>query len=212
MLANRGLDRAEVARRVRLLPSGVRSPAARTFALVARALIERRRLRFGYRGRTQAAPEERTAMRLVSPLRLSWYRSNWYLGAWCHGADAFRLFAVERIRGPRIEDAPALELPDPELDALHAEGYGIFAGPALATATVRFGPRCARWVAEETWHPNQEGRRLPDGGYELRIPYSHPQELLMDLLRYGPEAQILAPAELRDAARQRLAEALAAYG
>ena len=38
----------------------------------------------------------------------------------------------------------------------------------------------ARWVADERWHPQQEGRWLEDGRYELRIPYREARELVMD--------------------------------
>lgn len=37
-------------------------------------------------------------------------------------------------------------------------------------AVLRFTPQRARWVAEEQWHPQQQGRMLEDGSYELRIP------------------------------------------
>lgn len=90
-------------------------------------------------------------------------------------------------------------------------GYGLFAGPAAAEAVLHFSPYAARWVAEEQWHPNQQGRWLEDGGYELRLPYSDPTELVMDVLRYGPDVEVVAPAELREQVRERLARALAQY-
>lgn len=211
ILAGRGVERSELPRRIRLIRSAVREPLPDAFALVARAVLTRRILRFGYRARSEPADEPPTRTRLVSPQRLIWYRSNWYLAAWCHGARAFRLFAVERIASPRIDDTPAREMSDAELDALAASGYGIFAGPATGSAVVRFSPRRARWVAEETWHPDQKSRRLPDGSHELEIPYTDPRELLMDCLRLGPDAEILSPPELREAARRLLAEALALY-
>jgi predicted DNA-binding transcriptional regulator YafY len=45
---------------------------------------------------------------------------------------------------------------------------------------------------------------LPDGSYILEVPYSNDQELVMDLLRYGSDVEILEPPELR----QRMREAL----
>ncbi|MCC6756732.1 MAG: WYL domain-containing protein, partial [Arenimonas sp.] len=58
----------------------------------------------------------------------------------------------------------------------------------------------------------QEGRFLPDGRYELKVPYSNPRELLMDVLRYGADAEIIAPVPLRESARMSLQLALARYG
>jgi hypothetical protein len=40
-----------------------------------------------------------------------------------------------------------------------------------------FTSHSARWVAEEQWHPAQEGRWLR---YELRVPYSDQRELVME--------------------------------
>jgi predicted DNA-binding transcriptional regulator YafY len=53
---------------------------------------------------------------------------------------------------------------------------------------------------------------LDDGSWELRLPYVDETELVMDLLRQGEQVQVLAPDSLRQAVRQRLAAALAAYG
>jgi hypothetical protein len=41
-------------------------------------------------------------------------------------------------------------------------------------------------VADERWHPQQVGRWVGDA-YELRVPYADPRELVMEILKYGPE-------------------------
>jgi predicted DNA-binding transcriptional regulator YafY len=38
---------------------------------------------------------------------------------------------------------------------------------------------------------------LPDGGYELRIPYADHRELLMDILKHGAHCEVLGPGSLR---------------
>ena len=53
---------------------------------------------------------------------------------------------------------------------------------------------------------------LDDGSYELRVPYSNARELLMDVLRYGPDAEIVAPIPLREEAKIQLQLALSNYG
>ena len=47
--------------------------------------------------------------------------------------------------------------------------------------------------------------------YELRVPYSDPRELVMDILKYGADVEVVAPAELRREAVQRLLTAVSAY-
>ena len=68
-----------------------------------------------------------------------------------------------------------------------------------------------RWIADEIWNPKQRQRVLPDGSLELTIPYAQPRELLMDIQRYGADAEILAPPELRQQMREMLAVALGNY-
>jgi predicted DNA-binding transcriptional regulator YafY len=66
-------------------------------------------------------------------------------------------------------------------------------------------------VAKERWHRDQEGRYLDDGSYELKLPYSNALELVMDVLRFGPDIEVLEPVELREAVATRLREALELY-
>lgn len=166
-------------------------------------------MRYRPRGRTPGNNEP--GDRDISPQRLTWYRNNWYLDAWCHRAEAFRRFACERIDDPYPLDTAARDCTDAEIDAYFAHAYGIFAGSASKTAVLRFSPERARWVAEEQWHPRQEGSFLPDGRYELRLPYGAEPELLMDILRHGPQVEVVAPPELRQATRDLLAQTLASY-
>jgi len=78
-------------------------------------------------------------------------------------------------------------------------------------AVLRFTKERARWVAEEVWHPEQQGKRLEDGGYELRIPYNNPRELVMDVLRYGADVIVMQPQSLIDEVKSQLSRAIARY-
>lgn len=92
-----------------------------------------------------------------------------------------------------------------------ASAYSIFAGKANRTAVLHFSPVRARWVADERWHPQQVGQFLTDGSYELRIPYRDERELVMDILRHGPEVEVMGPEALRRAVADRLRAALRRY-
>jgi proteasome accessory factor C len=192
--------------RIRILQMGARALAG-GFREVAAAVAQRKRLRLRYYNR---ATEERIE-REVSPQRLTYYRDNWYLDAWCHLRDALRTFALDAADGLTVLEAPAIEVPDSDLDAHFTASYGIFAGPARQKAVLRFDPRRARWVAKERWHRAQEGRFLADGSYELRVPYSNPPELIMDVLKYGPDVEVVSPDDLRTEVAERLRAAVARY-
>ncbi|MCU0989665.1 MAG: WYL domain-containing protein, partial [Xanthomonadales bacterium] len=64
---------------------------------------------------------------------------------------------------------------------------------------LRFSPEMSRWVAEEVWHPDQQGSFDDSGRWLLRVPFGSARELIMDVLRYGAEVEVLAPAFLRQA-------------
>ena len=201
----RGVALDEASQRIRVLEPTARSPGP-CFRTVASAVLERRRLGITYRGRARG---ERTR-REVSPQRLVHYRGGWYLDAWCHLRDDLRSFAVERIEQAKALDARARPIDDRVLDRFYASSYGIFSGEPRAWAVLVFDEHAARWVAEQVWHPRQQGRWLEDGRWELRVPYSIPDELVMDLLRWVPEVSVVEPDELRALLRERLRAGLEA--
>jgi predicted DNA-binding transcriptional regulator YafY len=208
LLSNQQSGRRYPLERVRVTGNAVRRLDEATFRAVASAVLERRQLTFRYRARST----DSEGARRVAPQRLTHYRENWYLDAWDHDRRALRSFAVDRMSGVQVLDEAAQDVPDADLDAHLAGSYGIFSGAPKAWATIVFSARAARWVADEHWHSRQEGRFLPDGRYELRVPYSNSKELLMDVLRYGPDAEIKAPAALREEAKISLKLALGNYG
>jgi proteasome accessory factor C len=193
--------------RVRIMQVGARR-GGRHFQTVAGALAQHQRLWIRYFNRS----DDRHSDREVSPQRLTYYRDNWYLDAWCHLREGLRTFALDAIEAARPLSTTALPVADEGLDRHFAVSYGIFAGAPQQTAVLRFSPERARWVAKEHWHRDQTGQFLEDGRYELRIPYSNALELTMDVLRYGPDVEVVEPAILRDLIRDRLAAALARYG
>jgi predicted DNA-binding transcriptional regulator YafY len=104
------------------------------------------------------------------------------------------------------------EVPDAELDAVLASGYGIFSGKKVQWATLRFTPERARYVAMEVWHPKQRARWEKDGSYVLEVPYSSEAELLMDILKFGADVEVTGPGALRESVRSRATATTRLYG
>ena len=67
-------------------------------------------------------------------------------------------------------------------------------------------------MASERWHPDQVGRMLEDGGYELKVPYSDDRELIMDIMRYGGDCEVVEPEALRGRVTEELRKGHARYG
>lgn len=207
LLAERGLDERAADRFIRIIHHAGREAPRDVFRTALAALVAGQRLELAYASRTSG--EE--TMRVVSPQRLTSYRESWYLDAWCHLRNGLRSFAVERIRTIALVEADRKVIDESELNQHFQAAYGIFAGPAGATAELLFSPAAARWVVDERWHSRQQGRFLEDGRYELKIPYGRSDELLMDLLRYGPDVEVVGPQSLREAMVGRLERARKVY-
>jgi predicted DNA-binding transcriptional regulator YafY len=201
-------DKAVNLKRLRVLRHNHRKVDDQVFRSIATATLERKVLRFDYRARSTEEPTTRS----VHPQRLVHYRDNWYLDAFDDTRDALRSFALDRISQIQLVDKTARDVDDATLDAALTNGYGIFSGAARNTATIVFSPHAARWAAEERWHSNQIGKFLSDGRFELKVPYSNGRELLMDVLRYGPDAEITAPVPLREQMRSLLTLTSESYG
>ncbi len=213
----------EVMMRIRVLPLAARKVEPQCFQVISHALLRRCRLFIRHYNRVRNEETERE----ISPQRLVHYRDNWYLDAWDHGKNALRSFAVDTVRGARLIDKQTKNIAEKTLDAELSAGYGIFAGRKTQWAKLRFSPERARWVAQEQWHPKQkshfevQGRTnvagirtmgaTEDGYYILEIPYSDDRELLMDILKHGPEVEVLSPKSLRTTAQEQLRRAAHLY-
>jgi predicted DNA-binding transcriptional regulator YafY len=193
----------EIARRIRVLSMGARAIEPAHFRTLSTALLARKRLRLKHTRRADGDMLERE----VSPQRLVHYRDNWYLDAFCHKRQALRTFAVDAIETASLLEKPAKEVSDESLDRHLKSGYGIFAGTDTQEAVLLFNPARARWVSRENWHPQQDGKLQIDGSYLLKLPYSREPELVMDILKYGADVEVLAPASLREAVATQLGNA-----
>ncbi|HEX7053195.1 MAG TPA: YafY family protein [Burkholderiales bacterium] len=198
----------EVEKRIRIFQPERRAGSPAHFSTIAAAVLKRSRLWIRHYNRKQ----DRETEREVSPQRLVHYRDNWYLDAWCHLRNDLRSFAVDAVRDAQLRDARAKEIPAAELDAHLGAGYGIFAGKDVQWATLKFTPEAARWVSAQQWHPNQRARVEKDGSYVLEVPYSEDRELLMEILKYGADVEVLSPANLRDRVAESLKLAMKRYG
>ena len=193
--------------RVKIVTALRRPVPSQFFERVSAALMSRRRLHLRYLTRGRSEMGERD----VSPQRLVHYRDNWYLDAWCHRVQALRRFALDAMEAASLLDEATLDIPLTEVQAKMDAGYGIYAGGRRRWAVLEFDARAALWASREEWHPEQKGRWLADGRYELRLPYVDDTELVMDILRQGEQVRVLAPAALVAAVRQRLVAAAALY-
>lgn len=178
--------------------------------LVANAVWEGRQLAMRYESWT------RTARRTVHPLGLVVKAGAWYLVA--ARAGQVRTWRVASIRDAVLVDQPVQRPPRFDLAGYWRESVrrfeaGLHSGEALVRATPagladlrRINAAIATAVA--ALPPLQPG----EATVTLRIPTESVQQASGQLLRLCPEVEVLEPAELRAALRERVRAAAGMYG
>lgn len=207
LLQKKGVEPEGDESRIHIQNVAGRAVPARMFQDVLGALVQRKQLKIRYHGRRRDEESER----IVSPQRLTQHRNSWYLDAWCHQAKGLRSFALERIREQNLLEEDAKEVSKAALSKHFDRSYGIFSGPPEHSAELKFSPEMSRWVAEEKWHPDQKGSFDLEGSWLLQVPFSGARELIMDIMRYGAEVEVLSPDFLREAVAEEASKASSIY-
>lgn len=148
---------------------------------------------------------------LLHPYTLATYRQGLYLFAFDVEAERVKTFAVDRFRGFRRQRGEHFEYPDDyDPRSLFADAFGIITGP-VHNVVLRFNRRAAPYVNERIWHDSQKLVPTPDNGVDLYMRVGLSPELLGWVMSFGPDVQVVAPAEFREvvARLHRQAAALA---
>lgn len=197
----------EIENRISIETPALRPVDGKIFGLCVTGLLHRKQLHIRHRSRYN----EDVSIRHVSPQRLTYYKNTWYLNTWCHERNALRSFSVDAIEHVEVLENAAHNVSLSELRSVLEAGYGVFSGQAVEWAKLRFTPYQAKWTSTETWHAEQRASFEPDGSYILEVPYSSDSELVMDIMRYGPNVEVLSPLHLREKVIERHKRALFQY-
>jgi predicted DNA-binding transcriptional regulator YafY len=180
--------------------------------LLLRGLADKRCLDIAYRDAKEKASERR-----IEILRLVNYAGSWYCLAYDHSRSELRTFRLSRIVRVSLSKEKAAAAIDPaEVERFLGASYGMFKGSGDKRATIRFYGRALPIVRNELWHPEQErteGMDRRHGPYvELSVPVSRWEEILGRVLRFGADAEAVAPPEFRElwkAEIRKMAEGIA---
>ena len=130
--------------------------------------------------------------RVIDPWRVFHAFGAWYVAAWCHRAQAERLFRVDRVRAVRATGErfdPASRVDDDARDLVYRPR------PEDPRVTLRLAPT-AEWVIES--HPHESATRAKDGAWQVVLAISEPAWLERLLVALGPDATVVAPADLTE--------------
>lgn len=95
-------------------------------------------------------------------------------------------------------DKRAKDVADKRLDGFLDLATGFFPEMKSLGQPCGFSLSDSRWVSSEQRHSNQQAKINGDGSFELKVPYADGRELIMDILKYGGDCQVIEPKALRD--------------
>jgi predicted DNA-binding transcriptional regulator YafY len=181
----------------------------RRFRELVRAVRERRQLELVY----WTASRDEVCRRVVDPYHLASVHGDWFLVAHCHLREDIRMFAPARIRSLR-ETGERFERPaDFRIGEYLDASFRSMRGDASPQRVrLRFTGEAARYVKLREWHPSQKIKKLRDGSLDVRLTVSHLLEVRRWVMGYGPECEVLEPAELREQVREQFRRGTEVYG
>jgi len=150
-----------------------------------------------------AARDETTSRRIV-PRQVFADRGEWYVSADDERSGEVRTFRTDRI----VSVEPTGAIVEPSSEPVPVPG-AWFADASVPRAIVRLSP-AAQWVVERFPVDAVEGPDA-DGWSTVTLPVASEQWLVRTLLRLGPEATLLEPAEWRASVSQAADRVLARY-
>jgi predicted DNA-binding transcriptional regulator YafY len=194
-VADRGTARASAkpAVRVHLADPHLDGERSAIFEELQKAQRERQSVRFAYvdKSGVRSARHVDVYGFVVSGGRV-------YAVAYDRGRAAQRVFALDNVSDVRI--APQrYSIPDDfNLEAFASGSVsGIMHTGILTTVTVRYSPVVARAARADRVVRERTLRDAPDGGIEIDYNVEDPSEFLRWTLKWGAEAEVVAPAAVR---------------
>ena len=165
-----------------------------------RAIADRVRVRFSYRGRGDEVPVDR----VIEPWALEFSEGAWYVHALDTGVGEARTFRLDRAAGLELTDVPARsEAPA----ALESPAY--IASDDDLEVELLLQPS-SHWLLDAV-RPDEVVPR-EDGVRRVTLRTGSPEWIARLVLMGAGGAEVVSPVELRERVRSRAQEALARLG
>lgn len=146
----------------------------------------------------------------LSPVKLIEHRGGLYLYAKPEGQTHCRLLDLDLFESATLAITSSEHLVDIDYAASLAATFDLEAD-APVQATLRFSSAVAKQATARHIGIIQSTKSQSDGSTVLTISSRNLRDLIRWALSWGPDAEILAPPELRSMTRKELAQALARY-
>jgi len=165
------------------------------------ALLKGRPVRIEY----YSPHSNRHSVRDILPLHLLSYMGTWHIVAFCQVKKELRDFVLSRIRTISPSDAPiTVRASAAGVKDYIRRTFGILHGKETKKVCLRFAKDIAPWIAEQSWHPDQQVSIDKDGRLCLTVPVADFREIKREILRYGAQVEVLSPKALRDEMKKEI--------
>ena len=181
-------------------------PSGQKWLTVAmQAMLDNAVLRIEYRKYLSRETDART----IRPYAGKEFEKRWYLVAWSEEAGQLRTYALDRIKALE-RTGGSFKMPrDFDVDELFRDSYGIYLpeGETPVLVKLRATERESAYLQDLPLHPSQVS--IGPNLFALRV-IPNPN-FLMELCKRADRLEVLEPAELREAVRQALNNAIQLY-
>lgn len=149
----------------------------------------------------------------LHPYLLKEYRNRWYVIGYNPDKKAVVIFGLDRIEGDvYITDFDFSRQPDFDPDIYFKHSIGITAvKDAPQAIRLLFSTLSGKYVLSQPLHTSQKVVRNDDEAVEITLYLCITQELIMAILSYGSNVEVLQPRALRDQIAQNLRDTLKFY-
>lgn len=179
------------------------SEADPNLSAAAEAVAENRRVGFAYRT-SRGERSDRT----VDAFGLAVRGGHWYLVGLDGDRGEIRSFRLSRISGPLEVKGEGAQPPEGFRAADHVWGGPLASDEPAISATVALSPEVAWWAVRGV-REAEALRTREDGWIEVRMPWPAGEQLVSWVLSFGPDAEVLEPAEVRGEVLGRIEAILA---
>jgi proteasome accessory factor B len=178
------------------------------FQAVSKAVLDCEEVAFDYQKLHRAGPESRR----VQPYHFASVTGMWYLVGFDLDRRAMRTFALPRIRNLKRTGRHFRRDPGFTPRRYFGDSLGVLRGGETVVVRIAFDSYAAAFVRERVWHDSQMLTKKDDGGLEVEMRLSLPEEAMRWALSWGEHARVLAPTEMVERVRTSVRLMGIAYG
>ena len=187
--------------------AGANEELQATLRQVRRAILSKRRIRFGYATRFESRSP--IANREIDPLRVVNFNGAWYVNGYDHDRKARRNFRLSRMSDTLILAQPATHRDDAQSGVADEQGVESRAARSHQI-TLQFDKQIAPWVRES---PSFFTTSMVEDDLGLRVTLMarSDDEVLSWVLQWGASVAVIAPATLQERVRVEAQRVLERY-